>query len=122
MNNVTVSKFEVTASGILTAEFRWDPADPANIPAKTRINVPNGGLASIGAGVAHDQGLTYITVRIVPDDVPYTDILSLPINPENPLPLSLIKSVIPSIGSPMVFYKLKALKDTKSGFRLTTKR
>jgi hypothetical protein len=108
-----IRKYETNGPGYIRAEIEWSPT--ATYPASDvkTYNVPGGGIASLSV----KQEAYYVSLSIVPDDIPYFDNIQLPILPGQELPQKIIGAAFPASHYSLP-YVILPLDDTKFGFAL----
>lgn len=110
---MNIRKYETNGPGYIRAEIEWAPADTFPANDTKSYDVPNGGIASLTV----KQEEFYITLSIVPEDIPFFDNLQLPILPGKELPAKMVGATYPACHFKLP-YIILPLDDTKYGFAL----
>lgn len=115
MSNIRIRKYETNGLGYIRAEIEWDAQTGVGGVTKN-LDVPGGGIASLTA----NQEQYFLTLNIIPDDVPVPkfDSLRLPVTPGQPLLTRLGGCTMPSLFYDLPYFILP-LYDTTHGLNLS---
>jgi hypothetical protein len=111
---MNIRKYETNGSGYIRAEIEWSPNAPFPVNVTKTFQVPMSGIASLS--VLQEE--YYITLKIVPDDIPFYDNIQLPIFHGKELPHKIIGANYPASHFDLP-YIISPLDDTKYGFSLS---
>jgi len=110
---MNIRKYETNGPGYIRAEIVWNSTDSYPASDVKTYNVPGGGVASLSV----KQEEYYISLSIVPEDIPFFDNIQLPIFPGQELPQKIIGASFPSSHYSLP-YIILPLDDTKFGFAI----
>ena len=110
---MNIRKYETNGPGYIRAEIEWASTTVASSTDSKSSEVPNGGYASLSV----KQEDFYMSLEIVPDDIPFNDNLQLPIMPGQELPKKLVGATFPASHYELP-YIILPLDDTKHGFAI----
>lgn len=110
---MNIRNYETNGSGYLRAEVIWTADTQAGASDSKTYEIPSSGLAAFGV----TQEEYFLRLNIVPDDIPFDDVLQLLIPPGAELPAKYAGCTFPAMHFPLP-YVILPLDDTTRGFAI----